>query len=357
MTTLAALTTIVLKYPAAKLAGRDLHLRGSATGLSWDAGVKMMPAGTDTWTLSLNATAGEFKALIADSVWAVGSNAAISGGTQPYTPWFDSGGGRYEYVRNVPSSAFQNTRDLVVYVPPSFDENPYAAYADVILAQDGENFFNDSTAFGGRSWRALPTLDAEIGSGRMREAIVVAADNTASRIDEYTYIADPQYGGGRAREYLAFLLETVLPLASQRYRLTADVRVSVLGSSLGGLLACYAAWTSPRVAAAACMSPSMWWDNQDFLHHLMATAPPTPRPVVYLDSGDTDGGDSEIWPDTIAVRDKMEVLGWTLGEDLYHYVDQGGCHSESYWGARLALPLRALLPGSGAVASGAQSAS
>ena len=32
----------------------------------------------------------------------------------------------------------------------------------------------------------------------MREAIVVAADNTASRIDEYTYIADPQYGGGRA---------------------------------------------------------------------------------------------------------------------------------------------------------------
>ena len=54
----------------------------------------------------------------------------------------------------MPSSAFQNTRDLVVYVPPSFDENPYAAYADVILAQDGENFFNDSTAFGGRSWRA-----------------------------------------------------------------------------------------------------------------------------------------------------------------------------------------------------------
>ena len=37
----------------------------------------------------------------------------------------------------------------------------------------------------------------------------------------------------------------------------------------------------------------------------------------------------------------MEALGWTLGDDLYHYVDQGGCHSESYWGARLALPLRA----------------
>ena len=104
------------------------------------------------------------------------------------------------------------------------------------------------------------------------------------------------------------------------------------------------------------MSPSMWWDDEDFLHSMMATAPPTPRPVVYLDSGDTDG-DSEIWPDTIAVRDKMEALGWTLGEDLYHYVDQGGCHSEAYWGARLALPLRALLPGSGAVASGAESAS
>ena len=64
-----------------------------------------------------------------------------------------------------------------------------------------------------------------------------------------------------ADDYVAFLLETVLPLASRRYRLTADARVSVLGSSLGGLLACYAAWVSPRVAAAACMSPSMWWDD------------------------------------------------------------------------------------------------
>ena len=36
----AAITTIVLKYPGSKLAGHDLYLRGSAAGLSWDAGVK-----------------------------------------------------------------------------------------------------------------------------------------------------------------------------------------------------------------------------------------------------------------------------------------------------------------------------
>ena len=60
----------------------------------------MTPAGSDTWKLSLNATAGEFKALIDDRSWAIGSNAAISGsgGTQPYTPWFEPGGGRYEYA-------------------------------------------------------------------------------------------------------------------------------------------------------------------------------------------------------------------------------------------------------------------
>ena len=188
----------------------------------------------------------------------------------------------------------------------------------------------------------------------MREAIVVAADNTASRIDEYTYIADPQYGGGRAGDYVAFLLRpssarvAALPAHRRRPRLRPRLVPRRPSRVLCGV-------DVARRRRRLHESVDVVGQSR-LLAQLEATAPPAPRPVVYLDSGDTDG-DSEIWPDTIAVRDKMEALGWTLGEDLYHYVDQGGCHSEAYWGARLALPLRALLPGSGAVASGAQSAS
>ena len=81
---------------------------------------------------------------------------------------------------------------------------------------------------------------------------------------------------------------------------------------------------------------------QDFLHSVLKETPPSPRPLLYLDSGDTDGDADDIEPDTIAVRDRLSGLGWTLGTDLYYFLDRGGCHSEAYWGARLALPLRAL---------------
>ena len=47
---------------------------------------------------------------------------------------------------------------------------------------------------------------------------------------------------------------------------------------------------------------------------------------------------------TWQVRDRLEQLGFTLGGDLFYYLDQGGCHSEAYWGARLRLPLRVLYP-------------
>ena len=71
--------------------------------------------------------------LVGDNTWQVGANAQVtvtaSSGTQSwYTnvyPWFGSQPGRYEYVYGVYSPQLQNTRDLVVYLPPSYDENPY----------------------------------------------------------------------------------------------------------------------------------------------------------------------------------------------------------------------------------------
>ena len=54
-----------------------------------------------------------------------------------------------------------NFRDLVVWVPPSFDENMYAQFP-VLLMHDGQNLFNDSTSFGGRSWRCQDTLNDQV---------------------------------------------------------------------------------------------------------------------------------------------------------------------------------------------------
>jgi predicted alpha/beta superfamily hydrolase len=341
--TTAAGLTIEAAYPSSRLpAGALLFVRGDACGLSWSAGVKMAQKDADHWELTLpsppNGTELQFKALINDKVWAVGANAVATTEHVAYFPWFQAGGGRHEVVS---VSSPTGPRDVVAWVPPSFDENPYSAYDELLVMSDGENVFNDSTAFGGRSWRAGPTLDDEIGSGRVRQMVVLAVDNSPNRIEEYTYVSDPKYGGGGASEYLEWL-EQALPDLRARYRVASGARLNLLGSSLGGLLACYAAWSRPQTySAAGCMSPSFWWDAQDFLHSLLAAPRPSgPRPTLYLDSGDATN-EPDICPDTIAVRDKLQSLGWPDSQ-LWYYLDEGGRHNEASWGGRFAVPLRAL---------------
>lgn len=352
---LTATLTLTIRYPSGGLHSNSfLFLRGSAAGLSWDKGVRVFASGHDAWSIVLPGqpvgSNPQFKALIDDSQWAIGVNGVLSINetrSAEYYPFFTSTSGRYEYVRGVQSSRLGNTRDLVVYVPPGYDENPYATYSSVLLMQDGENVFNDSTSFGGRSWRAGPTLDTEISAGRMGPVVVVAIDNTMQRTYEYTYCKDPQYGGGGADVYLDFLEETVTPLVLQRYRLQPSARgacsptfdsrrrepnpnpaapqniaglrhsvrlnqplrfhvalpaVSILGSSLGGLLACYAAWTRPHAFPhAACMSSSFWWNSSDFLAHQLTRRPSSAPSLLYMDSG-TDDGDTDIMKDTIQAR-------------------------------------------------------
>lgn len=281
--------------------------------------------------------------MIDDTTWASGANARASGdseaGTVNYYPWFRPGGGRYEVVT---ISSPTGARGVACYLPPSFDENPYAVYKQLLLLSDGNNVFNDSTAFGGRSWRAAATLDHEIGSGQISELVVFAVYNSPRRITEYTYVPDATYGGGGADDYLDWLEKDAVPALRDRYRISPAARLSILGSSLGGLLACYAGWSRPQTySGSGCMSPSMWWASEDFPKNLLATARPNgPEPTIYLDSGDT-GGDSNIAVSTLAVYREFQQLGWPYGQ-LWHYLDRGAGHNEASWGSRLALPLRVL---------------
>ena len=57
--------------------------------------------------------------------------------------------------------------------------------------------------------------------------------------------------------------------------------------------------------------------------------------------GDADGDKTDIYPDTIKVRQRLQQLGWP-DDQLWYYLDHGGGHNEASWGERFALPLRAL---------------
>jgi hypothetical protein len=194
---------VTVRYPASNLQpGSALFLRGDACGLSWTRGVLLnkLSAPEDSWAVALTcdgAAAGDMismKVLVDDSAWSLGCNMRADASAQHAVlyPWFFSASGHYVYIPDVHSPQLGNSRDIVVYLPPSYSENTLKSVANVLVMHDGQNLFNDSTsAFG--CWHCDTTADANIMAGAVEELAIVGVDNSAERTNELTYISSSSY--------------------------------------------------------------------------------------------------------------------------------------------------------------------
>jgi len=357
--------SIVAIYPDDRLGSATLTIRGSACGLNWNQGFSMKKLSANNWGYNiqinqdqlqkLNETSKqlntlEFKTLVNDQYWQVGSNSLtlVQNGKIVIYPFFFSQKGQYKVHNNIYSTILKNTRDIVVYTPPSYLENYLKTYSDVLLMHDGQNLFNDSTSFAGVSWHCQDTVDLLVNEGQMREIIIIGVYNTADRINEYTYSYDKTVkGGGKGDLYLDFLAKEVTPLMKSFYRIVINgpSNYGILGSSLGGLISCYAGWTRPNVwGISGCMSSSFWWNSEDFNNVILVNrAKPSKNSIFYLDSGNTGPSNDDV-TQTIKVRDHITQLGWELLTNLFYYLDKGGQHSEKYWGTRFHEPMTDLYP-------------
>jgi enterochelin esterase-like enzyme len=262
---------VTVRYPASKLPpSQALFLRGDSCGLSWTQGLLLSKSSSqaDTWSAALTcdnaaAAAGiiSMKVLVDDRTWSMGCNMHAAAGCAAAVlyPWFFSTAGHYEYVRDVYSPQLRNTRDLVVYLPPSYTENTLKRVTNLLFMHDGQNLFNETTsAFG--CWHCDKTADDNIIAGAVEEVAIVGVDNTDDRTDELTYSFDAsQQAGGKGDKYLDFIEQTVMAAVQSRFRISDNASVALAGSSLGGLITCYAAVTRPsKWSNAACMSSSFW---------------------------------------------------------------------------------------------------
>jgi len=189
---------VTVRYPASKLPpSQQLFLRGDSCGLKWTQGIPLSksPTQADAWCVALTcdgaARAGiiSMKVLVDDDTWSLGCNMHAAAGSSAAVlyPWFYTSAGHYEYVRDVHSPQLGNTRDLVVYLPPSYTENTLKAIENVLVMHDGQNLFNESTsAFG--CWHCDTTADASIIAGAVEEVAIVGVDNTDDRTNELTCV-------------------------------------------------------------------------------------------------------------------------------------------------------------------------
>ena len=148
-------------------------------------------------------------------------------------------------VTRLPMPSLGATRDLLCLLPAR-GLAPDRRYP-VLYLFDGQNLFDEVTAYAGE-WQVDETLAALAVEGL--EAIVIGLPNGGERrFHEYTPFESAHRhakaaGGGAAT--LQALVEVVQPLVEATLPIQPGSAASIVGgSSLGGLMGLWCAWTRP----------------------------------------------------------------------------------------------------------------
>ena len=252
--------------------------------------------------------------------------------------------GEFRHHTSLQSSFLDHARDVIVYLPPNYDQDDWRRYP-VLYLHDGQNLFDSATAFGGTEWGVDETAERLILNSKLDPLIIVGIYNTGEhRIDEYTPTVDPhQQRGGKADLYGRFIVEELKPFIDHRYRTMAGPEFTGLGgSSLGGLVTFYLGMRYPYVfSKLMVMSPSVWWDYGMILKFAQSLrAKPSTR--IWLDIGSKEG---KFTPGYVRnLRDILVAQGWRLNADLKFQEVRGGQHNERAWAKRVEPALKFLYP-------------
>lgn len=260
-------------------------------------------------------------------------------------------GGRMETVFVESGDELIPSREVRVWLPPSYDEG--TARYPVVYFHDGQNVFRPGGSFG--CWLAEDAAEAEIGAGRMREAILVAVPNNPAdmghaRITEYqpptdVNPRDPERGTGICDRYAEFLVGKVKAAIDGKYRTLPDrENTAVAGASMGGLVSLWLGLKTEVFGAVGVFSPAFWTSP----HFTKAVMEGTKKEGlrIYLDMGTNEKGNltGDYWEDALAVRAALLAQGYVEGEDFLWNPGEGDEHNEKAWAKRLPVALAFLVP-------------
>lgn len=252
--------------------------------------------------------------------------------------------GRLERIPEFRSRFLAAPRDVLVYLPPGYDDSPTRRYP-VFYFQDGQNLFDPRTAFiPGNDWRLGETAERLVAQRAIEPTILVGVSNTGlSRADEYTPVRDTRRGvGGQAPLYGRLLVEELKPFLDHAFRTRRGADSTGLGgSSLGGLVSLFVGLSFPEVfGRLAILSPSVWWGGDAILSTVRAL-PRKTRQRIWVDIGTKEGVDAVRG--SRALRDALLAKGWRVGWDLQYVEAVGAGHNEPAWARRAGPMLRFLV--------------
>ena len=242
------------------------------------------------------------------------------------------------------------TRDLLIWLPPGYDEpaNRDRAYP-VLYLFDGQNLFNPAPGVAGE-WHVDETLTRLVEEGRVEPLIVVGIPHAGTmRISEYLPMGPIPGVRPAGRACMAWVLGTVMPAVEAAFRVSTDpADTGIGGSSLGGLMAMLAATEhADRFGRALIESPSLLLGDGAEVRAHAAGAPRWSERVVVGMGGREAGGDARRNAQYTAwARDLDAAIAATgIADDArLLQIDETARHTESAWAQRFGPAVEFLFP-------------
>jgi len=230
----------------------------------------------------------------------------------------------------IPKLSGDTPRRAYIYLPDSYQREPEKRYP-VMYMFDGHNVFFDEDATYGKSWG----MNSYMQKSRKQLIIVAVECNHQgnNRLVEYAPFGfeNSEIGKirGKGNVYMNWLVKELKPWIDQNYRTLPDRKNTLIcGSSMGGLMALYAACTYNHVfQRAACLSPSMWIAPGKVLE-MVARAHIRRDTCIYMDYGSLEMFNHAANAESVI---STAHLLMTKRVNLALRIVPDGTHSEASW--------------------------
>lgn len=223
----------------------------------------------------------------------------------------------------------ETQKKIWVYLPKDY-ANSKKSYP-VIYMHDGQNLFDDKTSYVGE-WK----IDEYLDTINKNEAIIIGIEHgNDKRIDELTPYLTEKYGGGKADDYLNFIINTLKPHIDSNYRTLSNKKhTAIWGSSLGGLISLYAVIKYPKTfSRAGIYSIALWINKNEMIQFIKDSKIDSDKKFYFLvgsEEGETMEDASAMVSDQHEMVELLKRKG-IADKNIIDKVIPNGHHNETLW--------------------------
>ncbi len=231
-------------------------------------------------------------------------------------------------------------RRIWIYLPEDY-QTSNKKYP-VIYMHDGQNLFDDLTAYAGE-WKIDETLDSIFKTDKKSYIVVGIDHGSDERLNEYGPWNNPKYGGGKGDLYADFLAKTLKPYIDKNYRtLTSAKNTGLMGSSMGGLISLYAGTKYPtKFGKLGIYSPSTWFTKKDLFQYVNSISKRNQKTKFYFYGGHLEG--DSLVEDINEISEILQSKG-VPATNIKINTEQKGTHQEKYWAKEFPKTVKWLFP-------------